>query len=307
MDAICWGWHTITMPPDAYIVQLLNPTVLPDLAGYRFRDRGYSAEIFTDAQGIALKLYEARFGIDTAHYEYSVLSRLQDTPLACAELVDGVQLADRWGLRYRWIEAQPLKDALYARMDQIDQMAWDFARLHADVHGVPGFDVLPTQVQCFNSILALQEHLDSPRRQRLMAGVEAMPNADRLCHGDFNPRNTLMDATRGHVIDWQSAYRGDPLGDVAKTWVKLSFFVHSSPRTSAAEKNLMARFCEIYLDSYRQLRGLETALFLRWVELVAGVHSRSDEPLKREWYTHLVELAETAPERLGQMVFGTAF
>ncbi|MDV3457687.1 aminoglycoside phosphotransferase family protein [Sphingomonas sp. HF-S4] len=285
---------------------MLKPTRLRNLARYRFRDRGYSAEVFTDADGIALKLYDARFGIDTAHYEYSVLKHLQGTRLACAELVDAVQLGARWGLRYRWIEALPLKDALYARMSEIDQMAQDFARLHADIHDVPGFAVLPTQVQCFNSILALQEHLESPRRRRLMAEVAAMPDADRLCHGDFNPRNTLMDAERGYVIDWQSAYRGDPLGDVAKTWVKLSFFVHRSPLTNEGEKALMARFCSTYLASYRKIGCFEPEMFLRWVELVAGVQSRSDEPLKRDWYTHLVTLAETDPDRLSHLVFGAA-
>jgi aminoglycoside phosphotransferase (APT) family kinase protein len=45
---------------------------------------------------------------------------------------------------------------------------------------------------------------------------------DRLVHMDFHPLNVMMSATRGPVvIDWPNARRGDPLSDVATTYVLL--------------------------------------------------------------------------------------
>ena len=71
-------------------------------------------------------------------------------------------------------------------------------------------------------------------RERITEGIEAsgLPEADRqaarerlaslpdgaaLCHGDFHPGNVLMTPRGPVVIDWDSAGRGDPLGDVACT------------------------------------------------------------------------------------------
>jgi aminoglycoside phosphotransferase (APT) family kinase protein len=72
------------------------------------------------------------------------------------------------------------------------------------------------------------------QRERLAAGIEAsaapaaarqaardrlsrLPVGQALCHGDFHPENVLLGPRGPVVIDWGSASRGDPLGDVACT------------------------------------------------------------------------------------------
>jgi aminoglycoside phosphotransferase (APT) family kinase protein len=45
---------------------------------------------------------------------------------------------------------------------------------------------------------------------------------DRVIHMDFHPMNVMMSKMRGPVvIDWPNARRGDPLSDVATTYVLL--------------------------------------------------------------------------------------
>lgn len=45
---------------------------------------------------------------------------------------------------------------------------------------------------------------------------------DRVVHMDFHPMNVMMSTTRGPVvIDWPNARRGDPLSDIAATYVLL--------------------------------------------------------------------------------------
>ena len=292
------------MAREDFMRDQMNPQILPDLSDYRFRDRGFSAQVFTDPGGVALKLYDDRFEIDTAHFEYRVLAALKSRDLACPQLIDAVQVGASWGFRYYWIEAEPLVDALRNRPADINAMAVDFALLHTKVHAIAGFDGLPSQRDYYLSILEIQTHLASADRARLAVQLDKMPDMDRLCHGDFNPRNTLMDKTRGYAIDWQSAYCGHPLGDVAKTWVKLSFFVHHSDRTQAQEKQLLQQFCRGYLAEYDRLVGLDAETLLHWIEIVAAVHSRSPEPPKRQWYGHLIDLARDQPADLRALVLG---
>ena len=50
------------------------------------------------------------------------------------------------------------------------------------------------------------------------AGLPApAPLEVALCHGDFHPGNVLITPAGPVVIDWSSASRGDPFGDVAWT------------------------------------------------------------------------------------------
>jgi tRNA A-37 threonylcarbamoyl transferase component Bud32 len=291
------------MSRTSFMQSILNPVIVNDFHRYKFQTRGYSAEIFTNPEGIALKLYDQRYGIDTTFFEHSVLSHLRSTRLACPQLIDCVQIADRWGFRYRWIEGETFKDAFGNRFWRLEKLARAFAQLHAMVHEIDGFDALPSQDDYYRSILLDQPHLRGGEDIRLLDLLAAMPNEDKLCHGDFNPRNTLMDSNRGHAIDWQSAYRGNPLGDVAKTWVKLSYFAYHCQETNRIQKLWLTRFCRSYIRHYLELTELDTSNFLQWIAVVAGAQCRSDEPPKRFWYRSLIDLYHTRPEKLQSMVF----
>lgn len=293
------------MSRTANMLALLKPVTLDDFHRYEYQTRGYSAEIFKNPEGIALKLYDSRFGIDTTLFEHSVLSHLKTTRLACPQLIDSVQIEDRWGFRYHWIEAEPFTDAFGNRFWRLETMARAFAQLHAMVHEIDGFDVLPTQEHYYRCILLDQPHLRGGEDARLLDLLAAMPKQDKLCHGDFNPRNTLMDPIRGYAIDWQSAYRGNPLGDVAKTWVKLSYFAYHSERTNYFQKLWLRRFCRSYIRHYLELTNIETSSFFQWIAVVAGAQSRSDEEPKRFWYRSLIDLYHNRPEKLQSMLFPT--
>jgi aminoglycoside phosphotransferase (APT) family kinase protein len=53
--------------------------------------------------------------------------------------------------------------------------------------------------------------------------VRVVGDGDRLLHLDLHPLNVIMSPTRGPVvIDWSNAARGDPLFDVALTYVLLT-------------------------------------------------------------------------------------
>jgi aminoglycoside phosphotransferase (APT) family kinase protein len=59
-------------------------------------------------------------------------------------------------------------------------------------------------------------------------------SGDRLLHLDLHPLNVILTPTGPMVIDWTRASRGDPLTDVALTWVLLASAAIPAGRLKAA-------------------------------------------------------------------------
>jgi aminoglycoside phosphotransferase (APT) family kinase protein len=80
-------------------------------------------------------------------------------------------------------------------MLQLPRMMRELADLHDQLHDIPAPEWLP-----------------------------ALPDGgDRMLHLDLHPLNVINSPTRGFVvIDWANAHRGDPLFDVALTYVLLT-------------------------------------------------------------------------------------
>lgn len=287
-----------------FIVSSLGATILPDLDGYRYRNKGHSGSVYTNEDGIAVKVYRSDLPVDAVHYEYSVLKALQKTSLQTLKLIDAVRVGDQWGFRYHWIEGDPYYTHMRENADNVELTGRRFADLHHEIHQIPKFDILPSQGENLGFILKKSAAISDEDKREILIDLEGMPEQPVLCHGDFNPANTLACPKRAYVIDWQRAYWGDPLADVAKTWIKLSFHAFCTGKASDVEKTRLAAFLEVYRDRYQELSSFEASQFQAWCKITAAVLSRSPEADKRGWYLRLVDKSRKDPEGFGAFVLG---
>jgi aminoglycoside phosphotransferase (APT) family kinase protein len=100
--------------------------------------------------------------------------------------------------------------------------------------------------------------------------LDALPDGDRLCHGDYHPANLLLGSTGPVLVDWTNASRGDPMADLARTRVLLR--VAAGPTGGGAWIGAVERFgrgllWRRLLTAYRRVRPVDAALLARW-ELV---------------------------------------
>ena len=113
--------------------------------------------------------------------------------------------------------------------DVVDQMATQFARVHAIEPGEGGLSFLPVQAERCAARLAnrpasLDDEMDEGHIRDTLAPVWPLAQRNRsvLLHGDFWPGNTLwLDGQLTGIIDWEDAATGDPLADLANTRLEL--------------------------------------------------------------------------------------
>jgi aminoglycoside phosphotransferase (APT) family kinase protein len=72
---------------------------------------------------------------------------------------------------------------------------------------------IPEQAAALAQLHGQLHEIEAPQ------GLPAARKGDRLLHLDLHPANVILSPAGPVVVDWTNARRGDPLFDVALTWV----------------------------------------------------------------------------------------
>jgi streptomycin 6-kinase len=111
------------------------------------------------------------------------------------------------------VEGPTMFDVLVEDPAAMDDHARLLARLHDELHAIEG-----------------------------PPGLAAVGEGERLLHLDLHPANVILSPTGPVVIDWANARRGEPLLDVAFTWVICA--------TSSGVGQLGVEFVERFLPRF---------------------------------------------------------
>lgn len=64
--------------------------------------------------------------------------------------------------------------------------------------------------------------LDKNLVNKIMTVFNDLPIKKNLCHGDFHPGNILVSKDKKVIIDWSGVHTGNPVSDVAHTYLLMS-------------------------------------------------------------------------------------
>jgi len=110
----------------------------------------------------------------------------------------------------------------------------------------------------------LEEALE--RTERIVPLLEVSESV--ICHGDFHPRNLVVDAEAVWVIDWTDAGIGDRHGDIARTdWLFRFAGVALGGWTGRLHRALAPALSRRYLSSYRRDLPIDAARLRLWMPL----------------------------------------
>lgn len=214
---------------------------------------GASADIYLERNRI-IKLYKPHMPRDAAEQEAQKQQLAAALGICVPEVIDVCEIESRQALVMQHIKGRTLAQLIREGADHAP-LAGMAAALQAQMHEKNCLalatlgKMLTRQI---NSAVKIGEY----RKANLIAQLGALPQANRLCHGDFHYENIILSDGKLYLIDWVDAAAGSPCADAARTYLLLS-----------AENEVYA---EEYLACYCNCTGRTREEILDWLPVVAG-------------------------------------
>jgi aminoglycoside phosphotransferase (APT) family kinase protein len=241
------------------------------LAGRTRVGEGREAEIFAWDEGTVLRLPRpwaghARVDREAAAMRAAAASGVDVPKVHGTTTVDG-----RAGLIMDRVDGPDLITLMGQRPWTVPRAARIVGRAQARMHEV----VAPTDLPVLRGLVRAKiegaADLPAALAEFALETLDALPDGDRLCHGDFHPGNVLMGTRGPAVIDWTDATRGDPAGDLARTRLLLQMgavqeYMPAMIQFMMRHMQAVGRgaFFRLYLRAYGRSRSIDDDLVDRW-------------------------------------------
>jgi aminoglycoside phosphotransferase (APT) family kinase protein len=178
---------------------------------------GRTAEVFRCGAHDVVKLFYPSVPPGLVEQEGRIAGSLTDGGVPSPRFGGRVRIGDRTGLVYERIDGRTLLDTLSKHPWRVLCLARRMAELHLAIHRCAAGAGLPAQRDALRSAIELAPGLPADVRAAALQRADALLGGCRVCHGDYHPDNVLFAGNDAVAIDWMTASRGSPAGDVART------------------------------------------------------------------------------------------
>lgn len=226
-----------------------------------------------------IKLFIENYSKAAILNEALIQSRVEEsTDLKISRLLEVTKIENRWALVTEFIEGTPLDVLMREHPERQEEYLNLFVNIQLEIMSkrVPTLNRLKDK---YRRKLA-EADIDDTTRYELLQRLEGTKNHDKLCHGDFNPSNVIINANGEYsIIDWAHATQGNASADVAKTFLLFSL----NGQTELAEK---------YLDLFTEKSGIERRGIQRWIPIVAAVQLKKGGAENREFLEKWIDVVD---------------
>ena len=245
--------------------------------------QGRTAEVYLYGDGQVLKLFYDWVGKDRVDYEARLTRAAYHSGLPVPAVGEIIQVGERFGLVFERIEGHTMLN-LFRRLPwRLNAYTKQFVDLHLHMHRMPSSADLPGQRMVLEWKVSHASMLPRDVQDKLLTELNAMPDGEQVCHGDFHPGNILINTQGATIIDWIDASRGNPLADVARTVIILLEAAAGGQTRNALEKKFLQFFVESYLKAYFKNRPEARLEYRRWLPIVAAARLSENIPEVQGW------------------------
>lgn len=234
-----------------------------------YEDNGKTIKLFVENYSKADILNEA---LNQARVE-------EGTDLYMPKLLEVTKIGERWALISEHIEGTPLDVLMEQHPEKFDEYLKKFVEIQ--------LTILSKQVPLLNRIkekyrrkINEATNINDNIKYELLQRLEGMKNHTKLCHGDYNPSNIIINEKGEYfVIDWSHATQGNASADVARTFLLFSI----QGKADVAEK---------YLDLFSEMSGISKGNIQRWIPIVAAAQMSKGRAEEQEFLHKWVDILD---------------
>lgn len=225
-----------------------------------------------------IKVFNEEFSKADVLNEALNQARVEETGLNIPKLLEVTKTDGKWALVMDYIEGETLASLMKKHPEKADEYLNLFVDLQLEIHGKTA--PLLTKLKDKMKRKISETDLDATTRYELHTRLEGMPKHTKVCHGDFNPSNIIVDKNgTPFVLDWSHATQGNASADVARTY--LLFCLAGDNKT--AEK---------YLDLFCKKSDTAKQYVQKWIPIVAASQLVKGKPEERAFLTHWTDVVE---------------
>ena len=205
-------------------------------------------------------------------------ARVEETGLPIPEL-RAVSLIDgQWAITIDYVEGKTIQELMNENPDKVDEYLDMFVDIQLEIMSkkAPLLNKLKDKM---NRKISSLKDIDATTRYDLHTRLEAMPKHTKVCHGDFNPSNVIIDAEgKPHILDWSHATQGNASADAART-----FLLFSLKQPELADK---------YLKLFCTKSNTAKQYVQQWLPIVAASQLSKDIGEEREFLLKWIDVVE---------------
>jgi Predicted aminoglycoside phosphotransferase len=250
-----------------------------------------TADVYKLGQDKVLKLYRGACSEEWVKLEAEIGRKLYEAGVFSPEVFDIVEIDGRRGIIFQRIFGKTITSIIEKEPWLFFYFVEKMAELQFKIHK-NCIDGIPSQKEKFTFAIALSSEILGDRVNKILNYVDSLPVGDNVCHGDFYLSNIIISKGRPMVIDWTSAYRGDPSGDVARTYLIINSpaVLPGIPEIAA----VMSKFpkwltYKIYLNEYLRVAKAKIKDIDAWVLPVAAAKLKDRIPGEEKWLMKIID------------------
>ena len=186
--------------------------------------------------------------------------RIEETGLNIPKVLGVTMVDGNWAIVTEYIKGKTLEQLIEEHPENKTAYFRTLADLQSSIHkkDCPYLYRLKDEL---NQKIA-QSELSATLRFDLHSKLEEMAKGMSICHGDFCASNIILSEDGVYyVCDWTLASFGNPLADVAQTYIM--FWVINKSYADA----------ELYLDLYCSEAGVDKEKVYEWLPIIAAAMS----------------------------------